>query len=94
MLVSSAPSANGNFHLYLADASRRKIAALWGGNEEKLANGYLFSTAAELLAAAETVLAGLNERIDVACQSDASSVPVFAGIAALSDAINKARGEQ
>jgi len=52
------------------------------------------AAAPELLEAAETVLADLNERIDAACQSDASSVPVFAGIAALSDAINKARGEQ
>lgn len=47
----------------------------------------LIAAAPDLLAAAETVLAGLNERIDAATDS----VPVFAGIAALSDAINKAR---
>jgi hypothetical protein len=53
------------------------------------ANARLIAAAPDLLAAAETVLAGLNERIDTATDR----TPVFAGIAALSDAIHKARGE-
>ena len=47
--------------------------------------------AARLLKAAETVFAGLNERIDGACEGDGAGVPLFAGIADLSDAINEAR---
>jgi hypothetical protein len=57
---------------------------------EASANANLIAAAPDLLAAAETVLAGLNERIDAATDR----TPVFAGIAALSDAIHKARGGQ
>lgn len=32
-------NASGGFHLYLVDANGRKIAALWGGADEKAANG-------------------------------------------------------
>jgi hypothetical protein len=46
---------------------------------------------AELLAAAESVLAGLNYRIDEATKNG-QRVPLFQGIAALADAIAKARG--
>lgn len=55
--------ANGGFHLYLVDSTGRKIAALWGGADEKLANAHLFSTAPELLAACELAL-GAFERND------------------------------
>lgn len=34
---SSRPGANGAFHLYLVDANGRKIAAVWGKSDEKLA---------------------------------------------------------
>ncbi len=45
LLSSSAPSGNGSFHLYVVDASQRKIAALWGSEDEKLANGALICDA-------------------------------------------------
>lgn len=53
------------------------------------ANVRLLAAAPDLLNAAETLLAELHARIDTA---PANAVPVFIGIAALSDAINKARG--
>ena len=31
--------ASGGFHLYVVDANGRKIAALWGKEEEKMAFG-------------------------------------------------------
>lgn len=52
----------------------------------------LFAAAPDLLAAAETVLAGLNARIGIASKKGLP-VPVFDGIADLHDAINKAKGE-
>ena len=45
LMSSSAPTANGAFHLYLVDRSERKIAALWGSEKEKLANGVLICDA-------------------------------------------------
>jgi len=44
----------------------------------------------ELETAARVVFDGLNDRIDAACASGGTSVPVFAGIAALSDALHVA----
>lgn len=32
-------SANGKAHLYIVDGNGRKIAALWGPQDEKLNNG-------------------------------------------------------
>lgn len=58
--------------------------------EELLAAARLIAAAPDLLEAAEIVLAGLNERIE---RAPVGNVPVFAGIAALHDAIAKARGE-
>jgi hypothetical protein len=46
----------------------------------------------DLLAAAETVLAGLNARI-IAASDSGTVIPVFDGIAALHAAIAKAKGE-
>ena len=34
-VASGAPSANGQFHAYLVDATGRKIAAIWGKGAEK-----------------------------------------------------------
>jgi hypothetical protein len=61
--------------------------------EEDEANAFLIAAAPDLLAAAEKVLAGLNARIDFAAKVK-SPVPIFDGIADLSDAINKARGRR
>jgi hypothetical protein len=36
-VTSDSPSANGLFHIYLVDATGRKIAALWGKGDEKQA---------------------------------------------------------
>jgi len=57
---------------------------------DRLADATLAAAAPDLLAAAQTVLAGLCERIESA---EGNHVPVFAGIADLSDAINKALGQ-
>lgn len=68
MLVSSTPSANNSFHLYLASGDR-KLAALWGGSEEKLANGYLWSAAPEMLTALAECVAQMEivrQRLDEA----------------------------
>jgi hypothetical protein len=54
--ISRQFSNNGSFHLYLTDSTGRKIAALWGRQEEKEANSLLISVAPELL---ETLLAVL-----------------------------------
>jgi hypothetical protein len=35
LIKSRQPSANTGFHVYIADASGRKIAAIWGKGEEK-----------------------------------------------------------
>jgi hypothetical protein len=55
--------------------------------DEDRANARLIAAAPDLLAAAQSALAGLNARIDAAPKD---KVPVFAGIAALQDAISKA----
>lgn len=49
LVQSLGSSNNGTFHLYLVDASERKIAALWGQADKKMANGYLFQAAPDLL---------------------------------------------
>lgn len=44
-IASGAPSANGQFHAYLVDATGRKIAAIWGkaGEKELIADHILQS---------------------------------------------------
>jgi len=69
----------------------RAIACTAGFEPTNEANARLIAAAPELLEAAETVLAGLNARIDAA---DPSAVPIFSGIADLHSAIAKARGDQ
>lgn len=39
LVESKLMGSNGRGHLYLADANGRKIAALWGGDGEKIALG-------------------------------------------------------
>lgn len=39
LIESATASGNGAFHLYVVDARGRKIAALWGNADEKLALG-------------------------------------------------------
>lgn len=60
-VTSAEPSPNNLFHLYLQDAGGRKIAALWGGSTEKVANANLFSAAADLLEALEELLGATEE---------------------------------
>lgn len=62
---------------------------MYGSLEMLPADAWLTSAAPDLVAAAETVLNDLHARIAAA---QGNSVPVFEGIAALHDAINKARG--
>lgn len=59
---------------------------------EQEANAHLIAAAPDLYVAAQAVLDGLHERIDLASGSG-QPVPVFAGIAALHAALAKARGE-
>ena len=54
-------SAGDRWHVYLADKSGRKIAALWGAQEEKTANAYLFAVAHELLGVLEMAYRALDD---------------------------------
>lgn len=58
-------------------------------DDDAHALGQAFAAVPQLLTAAETVLAGLMERID---NADPKAVPVFKGIADLHAAVAKARG--
>lgn len=73
----------------IAEIHRRRSKGGVYSCEEALANAKLIAAAPDLLAAAIEVLNGLNDRIDAAVESR-SPTPVFEGIAALHDAINKA----
>jgi len=42
-------NASGGCHVYMIDANKRKIAALWGKADEKIGNAILWSSAPELL---------------------------------------------
>ena len=76
----------GQWHLMAGD----RMVEMGGSPDSPLSPDQVLAAAApDLLAAAVAVLKGLNARIDAA---DETAVPVFAGIAALSDAINKATG--
>jgi hypothetical protein len=48
--VSVGANASGGCHVYMIDANKRKIAALWGKADEKVANAILWSAAPDLLA--------------------------------------------
>lgn len=48
--------AKGVFNAYLLDANGRKIAAIWGRGEEKIATVHLLAAAPELLAALKEVV--------------------------------------
>ena len=47
--VAVGANASGGFHIYMVDATMRKIAALWGKAEEKEANAVLWRAAPDLL---------------------------------------------
>jgi hypothetical protein len=47
--IAIGANASGGHHLYIVDAARRKIAALWGKADEKVANAELVSRAPEML---------------------------------------------
>jgi len=79
---------NGNaVHKRISPHYAECIAICEGPNRRE--NAAAIAALPELLAAAKTVLAGLNARIDVAT---ASRKPVFNGIADLHAAICKAEG--
>ena len=42
-------TANGIGHVYIVDKNRRKIAAVWGSSQEKLATADLLAAAPDLL---------------------------------------------
>lgn len=96
MRVSSLPSANNSFHLYLADKRGRKVAALWGGTDEKMANGYLWSAAAEMLEQLDLFIRCLEYEIrvsnnkgdDEGARLKSMTLAIARSVAA------KARGEQ
>jgi hypothetical protein len=96
MWTSSLPTNNGGFHLYLADASGRKIAALWGGADEKLANGYLWSAAPELFNGCNALL-GLIQLLAANPDTPPALLHILTEnhrIAEAEAAVAKARGEQ
>jgi hypothetical protein len=47
--ISSTPSNNGHYHLYLIDANGRRIAAIWGREKEKMATAERLVDAANRL---------------------------------------------
>ena len=76
---------------WTVDSDSTSVCTVDSHEDRREANARLIAAAPELLAAAQTVLAGLCERIDSA---EPGYVPVFAGIADLSDAISKALGTE
>lgn len=99
MAVSA--NASGGFHLYLIDAARRKIAALWGGAEEKQANAALIVRAvnshADLLAAlraAVKTIASIGGDLEVAAPESINANTYRDDIARLNAAIVKATGSE
>lgn len=61
-------TASGGFHAYITDANGRKIAALWGGAEEKVANAHLFCAATELLGALSELHAAATGKCGMSMQ--------------------------
>lgn len=53
--LARGANAGGGHHLYIIDATNRKIAALWGKAEEKEANAQLVAAAPDMLAALKVV---------------------------------------
>ena len=49
ILFAGTPSNNGSAHVYVIDRGGRKIAAVWGKQEEKEQTACLMSAAPELL---------------------------------------------
>ncbi len=77
--ASGTPSANNRFHLYLADPEGRKIAALWGGNDEKLANGYLWAAAPRLYELLDRGSRYMNAAERIAWRAEAMAAIAEAG---------------
>ena len=62
LLESATATNNGAFHLYVVDAKGRKIAALWGTGEEKLALGKMIVEASGGTVDAVPVPAAPNDK--------------------------------
>ena len=50
--ASGKPDSNGDFNLYIVDANKRKIAAIWGKRNEKENTARLIAAAPDLLSLA------------------------------------------
>jgi hypothetical protein len=88
--ASATFSNNGSFHAYVVDANRRKIAAIWGKQQEKAATAWLFSAAPDLLNALE-IIHDANED----CRKDGNPTFIPDPIDWLvKAALAKARGEK
>lgn len=65
LVSASQVDGRGDFHLYVADANGRKIAAIWTRGEEKLATGYLMEAAPDMLAALKKIIAEVAQSPDI-----------------------------
>ena len=65
---SGSVTKNGSQHVYIVDANRRKIAAIWGPSAEKEGTAALFMAAPEMLAALKQYIAEYKNLEDQAPQ--------------------------
>lgn len=92
VVESMTKTANGCGHIYLVDANGRKIAALWGTLDEKVANASLFIAAPELLDAAEGLLKFLRISLNAGPLSENPKEEIKY-LEAMRKAIRKAKGD-
>ncbi|TPL40649.1 hypothetical protein [Mesorhizobium sp. B2-4-6] len=77
VLASKSGGGNGLPNLYVTDAGGRKIAAIWGGADERYATAYLLAAGPALVEAlraeaeAKAFAAGISE----ACSDGAGPLP-------------------
>lgn len=90
------PGSNGDFYVFIRDATDRKIAGVWGRRGEKEATAALIAAAPELYAALDTATAILTRLAEHQRQERGGAVENTAEYLAYLNAtaaLAKARGE-